>query len=396
MTSAHSAIIKSTEGLLYTSGSNSKGQLGQDTDEHASEFSKIGTLSYCETSLSFEQVKVKMVASGSNHTLFIDNNNLLWGFGSNSEGQLGVSSHVEEDTFDCKISSTLSFCSSTLQTLPKTPVSRKHNDIIPLLEISTPQRRCISDQNVETLTRSRYVITHDGTHKPTKTNSMSNLDIHDTCGESGKSHLTRNTLHFYKPTPINTMKDIECKTVDCGAYFSAVIDKNGSLWTCGSNEYGQLCLGDNNRRDEFSKVIHHRYTGDNSCSTSVITIIDKLSTGSQHILVIDDYGIVWCSGDNRFSQLGIHSSHIISSNVLVRFGINNTSAKISKKDTDKSRNDLPYSEPIVDVFCGYSHSLLQSRFSHKIWMSGSIIPLPSDRIGIFTLKLIFIHYIHVF
>lgn len=390
MTSVHSAIIVNPGGLLYTSGSNSKGQLGQDTYNHANEFSRVATPSYIDLPLYHNQIEVKMVSSGSQYSLFIDNHNLLWGFGSNSEGQLGI---VTEDTPNCLIDTSILDKPTKLPTLncTKQHVPRIRNDILPPLNVgitNKTQKHSMSDQNGNSITRSRYVITH----QITKIKSLDNFNVSNEHIESDDSNMNWNPLYFRKPIPINSMKGIECKSIDCGTSFSVVLDKNGSLWTCGSNEYGQLCVGDNIRRNEFTKVS----TIDIYTHTSPHTIvIDKISAGSHHLLVIDDCGTVWCSGDNRFSQLGIHSSHLTNSNTLIRFGVNHSSIQNAMVNTDcdfiNNRNNLPYNEPITDISCGYSHSLLQSRFSHKIWISGSIIPRPIDRIGMVN-YLIFIIY----
>eukprot|EP01091_Cochliopodium_minus_P014831 TRINITY_DN5110_c0_g1_i2.p1 TRINITY_DN5110_c0_g1~~TRINITY_DN5110_c0_g1_i2.p1 ORF type:complete len:249 (+),score=31.90 TRINITY_DN5110_c0_g1_i2:545-1291(+) len=92
----------------------------------------------------------------------------------------------------------------------------------------------------------------------------------------------------YKTFTISSIEDIE--SVHCGAWSTYLKTKRGEVYSCGFNDYGQLCLGDYNERSVFTKT--------------KLTKISQISTGYQHAIFYDEKSI-FVSGLGSFGQLGM-------------------------------------------------------------------------------------------
>merc|ERR1712130_39798 len=82
--------------------------------------------------------------------------------------------------------------------------------------------------------------------------------------------------------------------ISCGQYFTVVNTSQGHLWTFGENGSGQLGLGDTNSR-LLPKAVP-------------LTNIVHLSTGETHTLALDEQGTLWAFGSIKSGQLGLGDS----------------------------------------------------------------------------------------
>ncbi len=84
----------------------------------------------------------------------------------------------------------------------------------------------------------------------------------------------------------------DCVAVAAGYYHSMAIKKDGSLWTWGSNKYGQIGDGEG---------------GEEVISTSPKKIMDDvvaIAAGDFHCMAIKKDGSLWVWGDNSYFELG--------------------------------------------------------------------------------------------
>ena len=85
-------------------------------------------------------------------------------------------------------------------------------------------------------------------------------------------------------------------SVACGSYHTLIITNDDNLWSCGANNFGQLCHGNQ---------IYHAKPQKTSFSN-----ISKISAGSTHSLFQNNKGEIFSCGDNRFGQCGLgHFNH---------------------------------------------------------------------------------------
>lgn len=123
------------------------------------------------------------------------------------------------------------------------------------------------------------------------------------CGNNSYGQLGTEVFgdHENTFTPVNVQAEIppfEITKIACGHFHTAVIDSNGSLYTCGLNTYG--ALGNNSQNNQ--NVFIEEYTEKGNW-------ID-VSCGADHTLAISDYsedhssGTFWATGSNVYGQLG--------------------------------------------------------------------------------------------
>ncbi|KAF6026190.1 RPGR [Bugula neritina] len=70
-------------------------------------------------------------------------------------------------------------------------------------------------------------------------------------GSDGQLGLGTNTMDTSKPTLVTYLKDIRIKRSSCGENFTAVISEKGQLYTFGNGRHGKLALGAENFTNQF-------------------------------------------------------------------------------------------------------------------------------------------------
>jgi alpha-tubulin suppressor-like RCC1 family protein len=164
-------------------------------------------------------------------------------------------------------------------------------------------------------------------------------------------------------------------SVSSGSLFILALDSQGSVWSCGSNQYGQLGVGDFiNRRtptqirdvpciqmvsaSEYRGVIldinglmwsfGSNCVGNATqrcypCEILGVKDIVEISSGSHHTLALDSLGGVWSFGYNGYGQLGLGNNE-------------------SKFPPEK----IARLAPIIHVWCGETSSYIQDDEYHVL------------------------------
>ncbi len=84
--------------------------------------------------------------------------------------------------------------------------------------------------------------------------------------------------------------DISNPKIKSGIDFNIALKANGTVWSWGYNEYGQLGTNDNVRKLEPSKI-------------EIDNVVD-IACGNNHTLFLKEDGTVWATGLNNYGQLG--------------------------------------------------------------------------------------------
>lgn len=114
-----------------------------------------------------------------------------------------------------------------------------------------------------------------------------------------------------RSSPVQTVSSVTTWTdVACGGLFTAAIKNDGTLWTFGVNDVGQL--GDNTRTHRSSPVQ----------TVSAVATWRKVSCGLAHMAAIKSDGSLWLWGKNTSGQLGDNTSSDRSSPVQTISGGN--------------------------------------------------------------------------
>ena len=188
---AHTVLLDES-GNVWTAGNNLHGQLGRQTAKNVNpKFEKVAD--------GISGVKITAIAAGSNHSVMLDENGNVWTTGSNLYGELGRETNDNPDSLLGK---------ADLQ--------------------GATAARFIAAGNSTTI-----VIDTDGNVRTCGTNGFGQLG-RDTGSESSDSELLAVT------DGVDGAEIIAAAT-GLGAYHSVLLDKDGVIRTCGSNQCGQLC-----------------------------------------------------------------------------------------------------------------------------------------------------------
>lgn len=98
--------------------------------------------------------------------------------------------------------------------------------------------------------------------------------------------------------------------VSAGENFSVALKSDGTVWTWGANENGQL--GNGTKGKETSQYSPVQVVGVNGTSDSVLKNIVAISAGDTHVVALSANGEVYTWGGNMYGQLGNGTSGIES------------------------------------------------------------------------------------
>lgn len=239
-----------SDGTLWAWGSNWSGTLGDG----------CATAPTCYDSNTPRQVGTdntwRTVSAGLSHSVAIKQDGTLWSWGDNQHGELGVG------------------CDGTVCVFISTPT-----------KVGTDTNWA----SVSTGHGFTVAIKTDGTLWTWGANNDGQLG--DGCALATASS-TSNCTGKISPYKVGT--DSDWATVAAGADHVLAIKKNGTLWAWGSNQYGQL------GRTPIA------YDSARSTPVQVGTATDwkKIGAGDLHSIAIKANGTLWTWGHNEQGQLG--------------------------------------------------------------------------------------------
>jgi alpha-tubulin suppressor-like RCC1 family protein len=238
---ASASLALKTDGSLWTWGNNASGQLGSGT---------IAGQSSTPSEVDGGGVTWGSASCGVAHTLAIKKDGSLWAWGNNIYGQLGLG--------------------------------------ISSLSIPTPTRVSpigVTWNSVSCGYAHTLAIKSDGTLWAWGYNIAGQLGLGD--GGSGTQRYS----------PVKVGEDNDWASVSCGWTHTLALKTDGSLWAWGSNYHGQLGLG----YFGGSVLAPERVL-------PIGVTWDSVSCGDFHTLAIKSDGTLWAWGSNQFGQLGLGNS----------------------------------------------------------------------------------------
>ena len=194
-------VVLDENGDVWTAGCNQYGALG--IDENAGRYwygTEIDTLK--KVTVGDGSVKIKAVAAGQYHTILIDENGGVWTAGLNSDGELGRSDNVG---------------SGTANAVFKKADGLENVKIVSAAGGTAHTILLDEDGNVWTAGTSNYGLLGRQTADATK--------------------VTANPT-FEKVT--DGISGVKITAIAAGSYHNVLLAEDGSVWTVGSNLYGQL------------------------------------------------------------------------------------------------------------------------------------------------------------
>jgi alpha-tubulin suppressor-like RCC1 family protein len=264
---SHSLALKD-DGTVWAWGANWDGQLGDGTYTSRSTPLQIMGLS-----------DITSIVAGDNHSLAIKNDGTVWAWGANPKGQIG----------DGTISG---------QTSPEMILSNQFTTII-----NTPMRVIFSVTDAEsspcdislTLVSSNPNLITDSNFTYTCQEDSYYIQVTPTINQAGTSSITiiatdsdgLTASQTFGVTITNSPPVFDLQNFSilyAGGSHSLALKEDGSLWSWGANNYGQL--GDNTNQDRTKPVqVNHLSTG-----------VTHADGGFEHSIALKDDGTVWTWG----------------------------------------------------------------------------------------------------
>ena len=272
--SDHSLILKN-DGTLWSTGYNGYGQLGLGNNTDRTTFTEI----------TINTDDIKSVYCGYYYTLILENDGTLWGCGGNGNGELGLGDTNNRTTFT---------------------------------QITT------NADNIKEIYCGGYhtlILKNDGTLWGCGYNGYGNLGSGDTTNKNTFTQITTNA---------NDIKEIYC-----GYNHTFILKNDGTLWSCGWNNYGQLGLGDTTNRTTFTQVTTNAYN------------IKEIYCGQNHTIMLKNDGTLWECGRNNVGQLGLGDSNNRT-----------TFTQITTNTND-----------IKSIYCGWNHTFILKN-DGTLWGTG--------------------------
>ena len=271
---SHAFGLTST-GALYGWGINSNGQLGLNDIFDRSSPVQIGTDSF------------NQISAGNNHTIALRSDNTLYAWGLNSAYQIGDGTSIDRSS-PVQISVTghsLISAGSSYNLAVRTDGSLWSwgQNTVGQLGYTIPT----SATSMAAGVGSAYISTVGNILYVWGSNNAGQLGL-----------LSPDTINRSSPVQVNSSKSwlsiSKAKTSTTTAEFTLAIDSDYKLWAWGSNAQGQL--GNNTTINRSSPV----QIGTNSWT--------NVSAGTSHSLAIAGNGTLWAWGGNNLYQLALNAT----------------------------------------------------------------------------------------
>ena len=112
------------------------------------------------------------------------------------------------------------------------------------------------------------------------------------CGQLGLGTSYTDAHSAFAQVTTNINNDV--KQIACGYSHTFILKNDGSIWSCGWNGTGPLGLNDDIDRNIFSKV-----------TTNINNDVKQIACGSEHTFILKNDGSLWSCGANGYGQLGL-------------------------------------------------------------------------------------------
>ena len=316
---AHTVAIQSN-GTLWSWGANSFGQLGMNNTGNFSSPIQIGRNS-----------NWAQVSCGYFYTAAGQSDGTLWAWGLNSFGQLGNNSITASITSPVQAGILVSG-SSTITTLTQIGSGTNWSSAIAAdygsMLIDNSNNAWVFGNNnqyqlglSDTTNRSSPVQIIGPTKVINAAMDNNNICLIDAnnnlwMGGNGNSNNFNGELSIANvSTPIQVGNSLnEWAQVSAGYTFGVALKTNGTLWSWGWNQLGQLGVGDITIRSSPVQIGAASYWTQISC-------------GYAHVLALQNNGTLWTWGQNGQGQLG--NSSTVNTSTPIQIGSLSTWSKIS-------------------------------------------------------------------
>jgi alpha-tubulin suppressor-like RCC1 family protein len=329
----HSLFLKQ-DSSVWAMGLNSYGQLGD------------GTTGNHSTPVQIFGSGISQVIAGDNHSIFVTIEGELWGVGENGSSQLGLSNSSNYNNltrileYGVSQSNSLEYSGSGLSLFAadhflgrfSTQYNPLYDTVLPYTSLSHETNSTqdlngssglrIQDIN-NSLGRTLSVWLKPENNSSIALSSMLDLELNNsgpnlytfTLRDDSNASVVLADVDLSTPAShpgwvqisVGYRADLVSdynQTIAGGGSHSMFIKEDGSLWSMGRNNYGQL--GNGNHNDIYTPL---KIQDSN---------ISYISAGDNHSLFLKQNGSLWAMGRNDYGQLGTGNSSSSNSPQLIK------------------------------------------------------------------------------
>ncbi len=246
-----------------------------------------------EALLPLPEIGVTDMDCGNHHTVALKNNGTVWSWGRNSSGQLGDGNAGTDSDRPVQVAG--------VSGVVAVAGGREHSVVLKsdgtvwcwgineYGQLGNGNEGTDSDTPVQVSNLSEVVAVAGGyDHSVALRNDGSvwcwGRNIYGQLGD-GNDPTGSDT-----PVQVSAISDVVA--VASGSNFSVALKSDGTVWSWGSNQYGQL--GDGNMG----------ISNDTPVQVLVLSDISAIGSGDGHAVALKSDGTVWCWGYNNEGQLG--------------------------------------------------------------------------------------------
>ena len=325
---ADHTLVIAKDNTLWACGRNYDGPLGINSTEDKWIINQVHDGNMDTDSGYLENIVT--IEAGRVHSLAIDSNGRVWGWGNNGHGSVGDGHQSASD----------------YELTPVPVVDGEMNTPSGYLENIVRIAASLGWYTSIARDSNGYVWAWGQNEYGQLGNGKNNSDYSPNWpGEWVPVHVVDGEMN----TDSNYLENIV--DVDAGGYHSIALGTNGHVWTWGRNYYGEL---GNNTQIE-SKTPVHVHDGAMNTDSNYLENIEAISSGRESCYTLDANGHVWAWGSDQCGQLGYGSQGDSSVPIQVQDGEMNTSSG--------------YLEYIVDISAGIVHVLALDANSN-VWAWG--------------------------
>ena len=275
------SLARLDDGSAWAWGANADGKLG------------IGTSSSTTTpqQVVYDTTYFTGVAAmdAYNHTLAVKDDGTVWAWGSNITGQLGIS-----------------------------PDNNDHTTPVQVTGLTNITDIAVGDS-------FSLALSSDGTIWSWGENYKGQLGNRFNDSEAYSDYIP---MRVVSPDGTGYLTDV--KAIAVGYYTSMALKADGTVWTWGDNNYGNLGIG---TKDNYAHPI--------PVQVPALTDIIAISVGNGHNMALKSDGTVWTWGYNYYGQLGD----------------NTTSSSYSPVQVVDPTDASGYLTGVADIAAGWYHSV---------------------------------------
>lgn len=282
----HTFILKH-DGSLYSCGYNISGQLGLGDNTRKTSFTKV------TANINND---VKQVACGSSHTIILKKDGSIWSCGGNGNGQLGLGSKTDKNTFT-KVNTNINNDVKQIACGEYHTFIFKNDGSAWCCGLNNYGQLGLND----TTNRSTFTQVNINNVKQIVCGNYHTIILKNdgsiwSCGYNGSGQLgLGNTANKSTFTKVTTNVNNDVKQIACGQNCTFILKTNGSVWACGYNSYGQLGLG-------TTDINYNTFT---QVTTNINNDVKQIACGEYHTVILKNDGSIWSCGRNDKGQLGI-------------------------------------------------------------------------------------------